>query len=237
MPRTHYTAADLERLSCNVKDAETIITFRNEQLLNLFINEMQGQISDGYWENGRNNKWLWSNVIYRLGQETKVEVFSSWHIGSKSFGLPKDLWDIVGYRMWGPKDETTAGYQTEKEARKAWRELAIAIYNAKELPKGDVWYEKKSRAEKEHRDLVAGLEAKADAEKKEACGSEYGGVRLIKDDRNSPYISVEKKIWKGTYYFMIDGIFKVEAGHLKEALDELLEVSKNLKSMRMCDKY
>lgn len=104
---------------------ETIITFRTQQLADLWINEMQGQISDGMWENSRHTDWLWRNVLLKLGDETKVEVYSTWHIGRKSFGMGGELWSIIGDRIM---DEN--GFETEKEAKKAWKEIALAIANA-----------------------------------------------------------------------------------------------------------
>lgn len=105
----------------------TIITFRNQQLLDLWENEMSGQISDGMWENSSHTNWLWENTWLRLGNETKVEVYSSYGIGRRSFGMTKELWDCVGDRI-----PIESGFKDEKEAKAAWREIATAIYNAKE---------------------------------------------------------------------------------------------------------
>ena len=236
MPRTHYTAADLERLSCNVKDVETIITFRNEQLLNLWENEMSGQISDGMWENSNHTDWLWKNVIIRLGQETKVEVFSCWHIGRKSFGMPAELWEVIGDRLYGEGDETTAGYKTEREVRSAWREIAIAIANAKELPMDDLWRQKKNKAYKEYQEKVANLSHQAEAEKKAVVGNNYGGVYLDEENQKG-YFYIDAKIFNGTYYFIMNSVFRVEAGHLAEAVEELREMARNAKSLKIQGKY
>lgn len=101
---------------------ETVITFRTQQLFDLWINEMSGQISDGMWENSRHTEWLWRNVLLKLGDETKVEVTNLWRVGRKSFGMNGELWSIIGDRIM---DEN--GFETEKEAKKAWREIALAI--------------------------------------------------------------------------------------------------------------
>ena len=238
MPRTHYTAADLERISCKVKDAETIFTFRNEQLLNLFINEMQGQISDGMWENSRHTDWLWKNVLYRLGEETKVEVFNSWHIGKKSYPLCKELWDVVGYRLYGDQDETTAGYQTEKEVRAAWKELNTAIYNASAIKDDDPRVKERRDAYRAHQNLVNDLETRGREERKKACGGgDYCYGTYLDQENKKDYVSIDLKIWNGTYYFVIDQVFRAEAGHLEEALDEIRDIAKNAKTVKLLTRY
>lgn len=122
----------------NKGDVRTIITFRTQQLYDLWINEFSGQISDGMWENSRHTEWLWQNVWVRLGNETKVEVYSIYRIGRKSFGMTKDLWEVIGDRIIEEN-----GFKDEKEAKAAWREIATAIYNAAET--------------KEAREFCAGL--------------------------------------------------------------------------------
>ena len=108
----------------NKCDVKTIITFRTQQLFDLWVNEMSGQISDGMWENSSRTEWLWRNVILRLGNETKVEVLGHYVVGRKSFGMNGELWSVIGDRIM---DEN--GFATEKEAKAAWREIAQAIAN------------------------------------------------------------------------------------------------------------
>lgn len=236
MSRTHYTAADLERLSCNVKDVDTIITFRNEQLLNLWINEMSGQISDGMWENSNKTEWLWKNIIYRLGPETKVEVFSSYRIGRRSFPMVKELWDVIGDRLYGEHDETTAGYQTEKEVRAAWKELNLAIYNVKELPRDDEWRTKRTKADSEFRSMVGNLRKQAQEEREKVTGNNYGGVYLDPETRKT-YMPIETVVWNETYYFRINKAFKVPAGKLAEGLEEIRELSKKFQNFEIVSVY
>ena len=90
---------NIENLNRGVNKTEihTIITFRNQQLLDLWVNEMSGQISDGMWENSRNTEWLWRNVFLRLGEETKVESIAP--IGRRSFGMSSELWSVIGDRI------------------------------------------------------------------------------------------------------------------------------------------
>ena len=103
----------------------TIITFRNQQLLDLWENEMSGQISDGMWENSRGTEWIW-NAWVKLGNETKVECrYGAPYGAKKSYPLTKELWDVVGDRIM---DES--GFASKKEAYAAWREIYEAIKNA-----------------------------------------------------------------------------------------------------------
>lgn len=111
----------------NKCDVKTIITFRTQQLYDLWVNEMSGQISDGMWENSSRTEWIWRDAMLRLGSETKVEVYNKWTIGRKSFGMNGELWSVIGDRIM---DEN--GFATEKEAKAAWREIAQAIANATE---------------------------------------------------------------------------------------------------------
>lgn len=111
----------------NKGDVRTIITFRTQQLYDLWVNEFRGQISDGMWENSRHTEWLWQNVWIKLGNETKVEVYCTYVIGRKGFGMTKDLWDVIGDRIIEEN-----GFANEKEAKAAWREIATAIHNAAE---------------------------------------------------------------------------------------------------------
>lgn len=107
--------------------AKVVITFANQKLLNLWKNEMQGQISDGMWENSRNTEWLWKDVAVRLGDETKVEVSDRYaHIGKTSFPFGKDLKEIVGERA-----TEEAGFKDLSETSKAWKEINDAIKNVK----------------------------------------------------------------------------------------------------------
>ena len=111
----------------NKKNIQTVITFRTQQLLDLWENEFKGQISDGIWENSHRTDWLWNGTVYvQLGEETKVETTSRWIIGRKTFGMTKGLWDIIGDRIISEND-----FKNEKEAKKAWREIAMAIFNAR----------------------------------------------------------------------------------------------------------
>lgn len=117
------TAAGVINQHIRAAEVETIITFRTQQLMDLWYNEIQGQISDGMWENSRNTDWIWRHVWVKLGEETKVES-KSWHIGRKNFFLTKELEEIIGERA-----TEEAGFDSMKSMREGWKEIATAIRN------------------------------------------------------------------------------------------------------------
>lgn len=171
---------DEQNKHVKLTELETVITFRNQQLLDLWVNEISGQISDGHWENSRHTEWLWSNVLLRLGDETKVEVFSIWKVGRKSFGMSGELWEVIGDRIM---DEN--GFETEKEAKKAWKEIALAIANVTQT--------------KEVQDIVE----KARQEKAQKIKNQWQS--LLKEWREA---GVEENVYSNytSYYFYMDPV-------------------------------
>lgn len=159
----------------NKGDVRTIITFRTQQLYDLWVNEFCGQISDGMWENSNKTEWLWRDVWVRLGNETKVEVYSIWRIGRKSFGMTKDLWEVIGDRIIKEN-----GFTSEKEARAAWREIAVAIYNAAET--------------KEAREFCESLAQ----EKKDKMNSQYDNI-----NREVREVLGESETWNNYKYIYV----------------------------------
>lgn len=107
--------------------AEVILTFANQKLLNLWENEISGQISDGQWENSRNTDWLWKNSATKLGDTTKVEVTNMYSVGKKTFPLSSELKSIIGERA-----TEKAGFRDMKEMSQAWAEISNAISNVSE---------------------------------------------------------------------------------------------------------
>lgn len=98
-------------------------TFRTQEQMDLWINEMQGQISDGMWENCRNTNWLWEGTeIYQLGEKTELHIKHYWMKGKTGYPLTKELLSYVGDRMIEEN-----GFETEKELKAAWREIQEAI--------------------------------------------------------------------------------------------------------------
>ena len=122
---THVNQTDINN---STKGFNTVITFRTQRLLDLFKKEMQGQISDGMWENCRNTDWLWRNVACVLGDETRVVVSYKFLIGKKNFMIGSTLWDCIGERILRELE-----YSSKKEVYADWREIAEAICNAREM--------------------------------------------------------------------------------------------------------
>lgn len=213
---------------------ETIITFRTQQLFDLWVNEMQGQISDGMWENSRHTDWLWRNTLLKLGDETKVEVYSTWHIGRKSFGMNGELWSIIGDRIM---DEN--GFETEKEAKKAWKEIALAIANAsvgKEIQ--DIIQEAKDEKKKKVQDqwpelrqewLDAGVQ-----ETKYTTFSTY--CAFVDPEKRQGYISVDRITTREnelkTSLKYDERSYIVKKGNLAEALKALREFATKMSSLK-----
>ena len=122
---THVNQTDINN---STKGFNTVIVFRTQRLLDLFKKEMQGQISDGMWENCRNTDWLWRNVACVLGDETRVIVAYRFVIGKKNFMIGSSLWDCIGERILKELE-----YSSKKEVYADWREIAEAICNAREM--------------------------------------------------------------------------------------------------------
>ena len=122
---THANQTDINNSTSRFN---TVIVFRTQRLLDLFKKEMQGQISDGMWENSRNTDWLWKNVACVLGNETKVIVAYRFLIGKKNFMINSSLWDCIGERILKELE-----YSSKKEVYADWREIAEAICNAREM--------------------------------------------------------------------------------------------------------
>ena len=122
---THANQTDINNSTSRFN---TVIVFRTQRLLDLFKKEMQGQISDGMWENSRNTDWLWRNVACVLGNETRVIVAYRFLIGKKNFMINSALWDCIGERILKELE-----YSSKKEVYADWREIAEAIRNAREM--------------------------------------------------------------------------------------------------------
>lgn len=122
---THANQTDINN---STSGFNTVIVFRTQRLLDLFKKVMQGQISDGMWENSRDTDWLWRNVACVLGNETRVVVSYRFLIGKKNFMIDSTLWDCIGERILKELE-----YSSKKEVYADWREIAEAIRNAREM--------------------------------------------------------------------------------------------------------
>ena len=221
---------NIENLNRGVNKTEirTIITFRNQQLLDLWVNEMSGQISDGYWENSRNTEWLWRNVLLRLGEETKVESIAT--TGRRSFGMSPELWSCVGDRIL---DEN--GFETEKDAKRAWAEIAAAIRNAEYSR--EVF--KVRKAAKEERDRKIEEQWPELLKEWEEAGIEKSGSGLysfyMNPKEKSGWVQVTRFLDQEgnlkTTIISINGTsYKVKKGHVKEAIEAIRTCHKTMKS-------
>ena len=213
----------------NKTEIQTIITFRNQQLLDLWVNEMSGQISDGYWENSRNTKWLWKGVLLKLGEETKVESTAT---GRRSFGMSPELWSCVGDRIL---DEN--GFETEKDAKRAWAEIATAIRNAE--------YSREIynviKEAKEERDRKTEEQWPELLKEWEEAGIEKSGSGLysfyMNPKEKSGWVQVTKFLdQEGNLKTAINSIigtstsYRVKKGHVKEAIEAIRTFYKTMKS-------
>ena len=214
----------------NKTEIRTIITFRNQQLLDLWVNEMSGQISDGMWENSRNTEWLWRDVLLRLGEETKVETIGI--IGRRSFGMTSELWSVIGDRIM---DEN--GFETEKDAKKAWAEIAAAIRTAEYSREVyNVIEEAKEEREKKAKEqwpellkewLEAGIE--------DSSSADYHSYSFWVDPENKTgYTSVGRTLTKeGELRTVIrygGSTYNVKKGHVKEVIEAIRTFHKTIKS-------
>jgi len=79
--------------SADAKKATTKIYFADQKLLNLWENEISGQLSDGAWENTPKTEWLWRDSVVLKGSKNEIVIDSSVRIGKQNYGW-KQLLDI-----------------------------------------------------------------------------------------------------------------------------------------------
>lgn len=109
-------------------EVSRVITFRTQNLLDLFVNEIEGQISDGMWENSRGTDWMWKGrTLYLLGDKTEVKYdsYKFWQSRKTTFPLGRELCDVVGERAM-----IEAGFNSIGEMKAGWKEINDAIKNA-----------------------------------------------------------------------------------------------------------
>ena len=214
----------------NKTEIRTIITFRNQQLLDLWVNEMQGQISDGMWENSRNTEWLWRDVFLRLGEKTKVETIGI--IGRRSFGMTSELWSVIGDRIM---DEN--GFDTEKDAKKAWAEIAAAIRTAEYS--GEVYNvieeAKEERDRKAKEQWPELLKEWMEAGIEDSSSADYRSYSFWLDPENKTgYTSVRGGFTReGELRTVIrygGDTYNVKKGHVKEVIEAIRTFHKTIKS-------
>lgn len=120
-------------------------SFRTQEQMDLWINEMQGQISDGAWENSNGTDWLWKgHDVYSLNPEkpTSLTYIGSWGWQRRrtTFGMSKaGLVDYIEERVY---TQNGFEYGDFKALKSAWSEIQEAIKNAKEEGYGSILYKK-----------------------------------------------------------------------------------------------
>lgn len=138
------THAAQTNFNTSTRGFRTVITFRTQQLLDFFVNEMQGQISDGYFESRRNTNWLWERCGVRLGDKTEVAVKNLYIKGAVNLPLNAELWEYVGDRIM-----ENFGFANKREATKAWKEILDAIKTARVMTEDEYnvyWKDCENRA-------------------------------------------------------------------------------------------
>lgn len=103
----------------------------SEQHMNLFYNEMQGQISDGMWENSRGTGWLWRRPIIFV-QSTRCALYTYGYF-SESRRTSFPIKGFLEYDWFLERLPEETGVETFAEAKKIWDEMAAAIRGAKSL--------------------------------------------------------------------------------------------------------
>jgi len=91
-----------------INESEVRIVVKDQRLLDLWKNELSGQVSDGAWEYDSRTDWLWADATIELGQINAVFVDPRKRVGRKWFKFYERLADVVGDRMIedaGLKDE------------------------------------------------------------------------------------------------------------------------------------
>lgn len=214
-----------------------VFVFRNQQLLDLWINEMQGQISDGMWENSRKTEWLWRNeIVYRFGDKTQLLVDSLWMVGKKNFFMTKDLWECIGDRIM---DEN--GFATEKEAKAAWRELAMAIYTPELSPEPEaIAHKYRDMREKNVKSQIDTLKQEWwDLGLEDGYEKRYATTYIWSKEEtghSTGYVSVEPRADKeGNLMHQINydsRSYLVKVGKLKEALETLRNFVKTMETYK-----
>ena len=110
-------------------------SFRTQEQMDLWINEMQGQISDGAWESSTGTDWLWKGqdmCTVNPEKPTTLLYLGSWGWNRRrtTFGMSKaNLVDYIEDRVY-----TQNGFEHGdfKALKSAWAEIQEAIKNAKE---------------------------------------------------------------------------------------------------------
>ena len=110
----------------SVMKVKTVITFKDQRLLNFWKNFMEGQISDGAWENSNNTDWLWAQSLAGLGDENNVRVINSYCVGRKTYKWDKTFEQLIDDGTctdW----ITDSGFADKKEFKQAFNTVSNMI--------------------------------------------------------------------------------------------------------------
>ena len=110
----------------SVMHARTVITFKDQRLLNFWKNFMEGQLSDGAWENSNNTDWLWAQSLAGLGAENRVCVMNSYCAGRKTYKWDKVFENLIDNGTctdW----ITDSGFADKKEFKEAFNTVSNMI--------------------------------------------------------------------------------------------------------------
>ena len=110
----------------SVMKVKTVITFKDQRLLNFWKNFMEGQISDGAWENSNNTDWLWAQSLAGLGDENNVRVINSYCVGRKTYKWDKTFEQLIDDGTctdW----ITDSGFADKKEFKQAFNTVSDMI--------------------------------------------------------------------------------------------------------------
>lgn len=110
----------------SVMKVKTVITFKDQRLLNFWKNFMEGQISDGAWENSNNTDWLWAQSLAGLGDENRVRVINSYCVGRKTYKWDKTFEQLIDDGTctdW----ITDSGFADKKEFKQAFNTVSNMI--------------------------------------------------------------------------------------------------------------
>ena len=105
-------------------DIRLLVLLQSEQQAKLW-DAMEGQISDGAWENSANTDWLRHESLVLIVSELQAPQFIvryRYDIGKKNYFMYKELREIIGADV-----TANCGFKSEKEMVKAWNTIATAI--------------------------------------------------------------------------------------------------------------
>lgn len=164
-----------------------IWTFRTQEQMDLFINEMQGQISDGLFENSVHTDWLYSgNDIFRLGEKTEL-VYQGRQHKKLTYPITNNFIDNVAYRIY---TQNGFEYGDRKSLRVAWKEITDAIKN---------W---RGMTAEEYSTYVA---KPSEFREKRNYEEKLALVNVLRDSKYIDWWDDDKTEYKGYRYITVDG--------------------------------